>query len=366
VGRFTRLAVVVLAVVSTGLVPGMPARAAGGTDIEAEPVLTGLQWPAAFAFRSDGSIYYGNRDSGVIRLYNATTGGTHLFFRIPGAVATGGMGLLGLTLHPDFHNQPFVYAYATRKVNGTIVEQILRIRSRQGVGASWSVIFSHATAVNRFHYGGPMVFGAGGLLFVFVGDGLQSSDAQDLSTPAGKILRMTAAGKAPGTNVLGHRIFTRGVRNSFGMAVDPDGGGLWETENGPECNDELNRFSNGANGGWGPRENCAGTSPSDTNTSGPKPRTPPLWWTETTIAPTGMAFCPSTGCGLPGSEGHLFFGDWNDHAVHEATLDAGRLEIGSESTVLTRDRGILSMQRNPVDGVLYFSDPTGIYRLVSS
>jgi glucose/arabinose dehydrogenase len=356
---------IVLAVVA-GVVPGVPARAAGGTDIEAEPVLTGLTWPAAFAFRSDGSIYYGNRDTGVIRLHNATTGGTHVFYRIPDVVPTGGMGLLGLTLHPDFHNEPFVYAYVTRSLGGQIYEQILRIRSVRGVGVSWSVIFSHATAVNRFHYGGPMVFGSGGLLFVFVGDGLQSADAQDLTTPAGKVLRMTAGGKAPGTNVLGHRIFVRGVRNSFGMAVDPDGGGLWETENGPECNDELNRFSNGANGGWGPRENCSGTSPNDTNNSGPRPRTRPLWWVEETIAPTGMAFCASTGCGLPGSEGHLFFGDWNNHVIHEVTLTGDRLGVASEATVLTHDRGILSMQRNPVDGVLYFSDQTGIFKLVAS
>jgi glucose/arabinose dehydrogenase len=193
-----------------------------------------------------------------------------------------------------------------------------------------------------------------------------SSDAQDLTTPAGKILRMTPTGKAPGTNVLGHRIFVRGVRNSLGMAIDPDGGGLWETENGPECNDELNRFDNGANGGWGPRENCTGTSPNDTNNSGPRPRTLPVWWTQPTIAPTGMVFCPSTGCGLPGSEGHLFFGDWNDHVIHEVTLTSDRLGVDSVSSVLTRDEGILSMERDPVDGSLYFSDKTGIFKLVAA
>jgi hypothetical protein len=34
--------------------------------------------------------------------------------------------------------------------------------------------------------------------------------------------------------------------------------------------------------------------------------------------------------------------------------------------VLTHDEGILSMERNPADGSLYFSDKTGIFKLVAA
>src|SRR5207244_11923499 len=60
---------------------------------------------------------------------------------------------------------------------------------------------------------------------------------------------------------------------------------------GPECNDEVNRIVKGGNFGWGPNENCNGTSPQDTNNSGPTPRILPKRWYTPTIAPTGAVFC---------------------------------------------------------------------------
>ncbi|MFT3867732.1 MAG: PQQ-dependent sugar dehydrogenase [Nibricoccus sp.] len=46
------------------------------------------------------------------------------------------------------------------------------------------------------------------------------------------------------------RIFAYGVRNSFGLAVDPKTGELWESENGDDSFDEINRIEPGHNGGW--------------------------------------------------------------------------------------------------------------------
>src|SRR5262249_47713519 len=51
-----------------------------------------------------------------------------------------------------------------------------------------------------------------------------------------------------GANI--QRIFSYGHRNSFGMAFDPVGGALWETENGDDAFSELNRVAPGMNGGW--------------------------------------------------------------------------------------------------------------------
>jgi hypothetical protein len=77
-----------------------------------------------------------------------------------------------------------------------------------------------------------------------------------------------------------------------------------------------------------------------------------------------MVFCPVNGCGLTGHGGHLFFGAWNDGIIREVTLTANRLGVLSLTKVLDRTDGILSMERNPVNHHLYFSDPNGIYELV--
>jgi aldose sugar dehydrogenase len=61
-----------------------------------------------------------------------------------------------------------------------------------------------------------------------------------------------AAGAAipgePGANW--QKIFAYGIRNSFGMAVDPSTGELWQSENGDDTFDEINRLEPGANSGW--------------------------------------------------------------------------------------------------------------------
>ena len=41
-----------------------------------------------------------------------------------------------------------------------------------------------------------------------------------------------------------------GIRNSFGLAVDPQTGFLWDTENGPDAYDEINLVEKKFNSGW--------------------------------------------------------------------------------------------------------------------
>jgi glucose/arabinose dehydrogenase len=57
------------------------------------------------------------------------------------------------------------------------------------------------------------------------------------------------------------KIFVYGIRNSFGMAFDPESGNLWFQENGEDAFDELNRAEPGMNSGWiqiiGPAERLA-------------------------------------------------------------------------------------------------------------
>jgi len=44
--------------------------------------------------------------------------------------------------------------------------------------------------------------------------------------------------------------YAYGIRNSFEIDWDPLTGGLWDTENGPNYGDEINRVEPGYNSGW--------------------------------------------------------------------------------------------------------------------
>jgi glucose/arabinose dehydrogenase len=177
---------------------------------------------------------------------------------------------------------------------------------------------------------------------------------------------MTGAGQVPpGNPIAGSLIWSFGHRNSFGFNWDPMTNNLWQTENGPECNDELNRIVKGGNFAWGPNETCSGSPPENTNQDGPQPRILPLWWFNPTIAPVGTAFC--SGCGLgAASEGTMFFGQNNPgFNVRRVVLTPDRLSIQSVSTVYNHGSGVVSMEVG-IDNALYFSDSQGIWKLVQT
>jgi aldose sugar dehydrogenase len=337
---------------------GAPASA----RIAARRVAGGLNVPAAFTFGPNGRIWYGEKNTGDIRILNRSTGADHRFFVVGRVDGTSERGLLGIALAPHFRRDPEVYVYATRRVAGRLRNQILRIRARHGRGRHARVIFSSPASHAPYHNGGRILFGPDGMLYAVVGEGHSPANAQRLGNDQGKILRMTPSGRVPADNPLGHRrIYAFGIRNSYGFDFDPRTGDLWESENGPTCNDELNHIRPGRNYGWGPSQACGSASaPRDTNKDGPNPVLPRRWYTPV-IAPTGLAFC--RGCRLGGAaDGALFFGAFNTGDVRQIQLNLARDDLRRQRVVLHHSSGVLSMESSP-SGQLYFSDAGAIYRL---
>jgi glucose/arabinose dehydrogenase len=332
--------------------------------IGATPVLTGLDFPAAFTFAPDGRIFYGERFTGQIRVYDPSNGSDTLFFTVSNLSTQGEQGLLGLALHPDYPTKPFVYAYATR-TRPSLQNQILAIKDSGGSGTKPKIIWAGDTVAGDYHDGGRILFGPDGQLYAVVGEGHSSDNSQNLTNDAGKILRMAPNGAVPPDNPIpGSRIWVYGVRNSYGFNFDPLNGNLWEVENGPECNDEINFISKGANMGWGPHETCSTPppAPQNTNQDGPSPVLPQKWFVST-IAPVGTAFC--VGCGMASAEGTFLFGAFNDSRIRQVALSPDRMTITTVTVVYTHPTFPLSMERGP-DGALYFSDATGIWRLIET
>jgi glucose/arabinose dehydrogenase len=361
--RTTRaaLACVVVGMVLASIVIAETAAAAAPT-IRARRVVGDLNQPVAFTFGPGRTIWYVEKTTGEVRMHDLDTDADHRFVRIRGVNGKGERGTLGIALHPDFPDRPFVYVYATRSSGGALRNQILRYRDDHGHGVGRTIIFSVASTSSA-HNGGRILFGPDGMLYVVVGDATDSSNAQDLGENRGKILRLTPSGGAAEGNPFGDRIWAYGIRNSFGFAFDPQTDRLWETENGPECNDEVNRIVAGDNYGWGPNETCDGSSPANTNQDGPNPVLPELFY-ENTIGITGIAFCQ--GCGLGHrSEGAAFGGAVNNGSVTRMLFDGQRTEIASRSVVYDHGASTLSYEVGP-GGRIYFSDFDGINRLVRS
>ncbi|MEX0754771.1 MAG: PQQ-dependent sugar dehydrogenase [Actinomycetota bacterium] len=320
-----------------------------------------LRFPTDFAFAPNNRVFAIEKNSGRILLINRAGGGRHTFFKVRGVNSSGERGMLSIALHPDYPATPLVFVYVTRRGGGDVQNQIIRLRNVDGKGRDLTKLWARRSP-SSIHNGGPLAFGPDGMLYAVVGDGGSPARSQQLGDERGKVLRMTPTGAIPADNPLGNRrVFAFGIRNSFGLAFDPYSGDLWETENGPECNDELNRIAPGRNYGWGPNESCSGNAPRNTNRDGPNPVLPERWYNPT-IAPTGIAFCDGCDLGVAARRA-AFFGAINTGQLRRVSLTADRRNVKGQRVVFRHDGGILSVEPHP-NGALYFSDTKAIFKLV--
>lgn len=339
--------------------PSVPAAARG---VRVVRVATGLNSPVGFTFLPDGRIAYLERHTGWLRFLNPRTGTDRRIHRIQNVNSGGERGALGIAIHPGWPNKPFVYVYVTRDTTIGLRNQVLRIRVERGRGTGVRKLLSAAAGPATNHNGGRIAFGPDRELYVVIGDNADPANAQDRTRNLrGKILRMNPNGSVPDSNPSSDRIWAFGIRNSFGFAFDPRKGRLWQTENGPACNDEINLIRAGRNYGWGPSATCKGGAPLNTNQDGPRPVWPELLY-EQTIGITGIAFCE--GCHLGAkNDRRAFFGAVNDGRIRRAAFDARRNDIRRARVVYDHPSGVLSIEVGP-GGALYFSDFGAVHRLV--
>jgi aldose sugar dehydrogenase len=334
--------------------------------VRIQPVVSGLDFPAAFTVDPNNVvIWYAERRTGEIRRRNLLDGTDKLIWTVPNVVSSGEQGLLGLALHPQYPASPFAYAYASRTVNGAVRNQVLRIALNPNadfVGVSQAAIFDQAGGPGDHHVGGRLQSGPDGKLYLVIGEHTVPANAQDLNSTNGKVFRMEPSGAVPADNPFpGKRIFAYGIRNSFGFDFDPANGRLWATDNGPTCNDEVNRIVAGGNYAWGPGATCTTPppAPENTNQSGANRRLP-LRFYATPVGITGVAFCDD--CGVAGLDQRLLFGAANTGNIRVLTLNGDRTGVASDQLLVDHNQGVLSLETRPGQPV-YFSTATGIFRI---
>jgi glucose/arabinose dehydrogenase len=359
----------IVALAAATLVAAAPAGAhAPGPSPRAINLVTvkgGLHQPTAFTFAPNGDIWYIEKTTGRVAIIDRSTGHEREFTDITNVDGAGERGGLGIALHPDWPAEPFVYVYVTRAEGGVLQNQLLRFRSVGDEPVATKKLFGWRVSSATNHNGGRIEFGPDGNLWIVTGENANPRFSQERRNIRGKILRVKPNGQIPPTNPFGTRIFATGIRNSFGMAFDPFTDRLWETENGPGCNDEINLIRRGGNYAWGPRQSCGSLpAPRDTNRDGPRPRILPEEWFVSTLGITGAAFCRR--CGLPGHHGDLLFGDVNTAVLRASRLNDARTTIvGSPAQLLSLGTVVYSMEVGP-NGRIYLSGPNGIYRLAST
>ncbi len=216
-------------------------------SLEYEVVADNLDIPWEIVFLPNGEMLVTERSGNLVRINENKK------IKIDGVKHYGEGGLLGMELHYYFEKNNFIYLYFTSEDNKKIENRVERyvIDLEKNLIKDRKVILENIPG-SSYHDGGRIAFGPDNLLYITTGDAGNPDNSQNISSLAGKILRLDENGSIP-NNPFGNEIYSYGHRNSQGLAWD-DKGRLWATEHGrsglQSGLDELNLIEKGKNYGW--------------------------------------------------------------------------------------------------------------------
>lgn len=233
---------------------GNPVEERRPVEYEIVEFARNLDTPWSMVFTSNERLLVSERGGRILEIINGKVNTTPLI-QLSEVVEIAESGLMGITIHPNYSQNKYVYACMTYRSGGGMADKIERFIDNGNSLVRDSLILESFPAA-RFHAGCRIGFGPDGKLYVTTGDATVREDAQNLDSLAGKILRMNDDGSVPPDNPFGTLVWSYGHRNPQGIAWHPESGALFETEHGPSGNDgpgggdEINIIKKGANYGW--------------------------------------------------------------------------------------------------------------------
>jgi len=333
--------------------------------------ITGLSSPIAFAFLPDGRVVV-TLKAGTIKIFNANGTAIGDFYNLSDSTFNDfERGLLGIEVDPDFATNHYIYAYYNHRYpnnsSGSATQQlrVVRFTENNNVGTNPTIILNltpgYAIAGN--HVGGNVHFRPSEptKLYVSIGELAVQNNAQLLSNPYGKFLRINKDGSIPtdnpfyddGNPAVGNddRIWSYGLRNSFDFCFSPVNDSLYATENGANTWDELNIITRGKNYGWRTCEGDYVQGSTTTPCTTPGFTAPIETWAAPLPSITGVVFY--TGCIMPALNNHLLVADNDNGRIYDCVLgNAPAYDVVTGRTQLLDLDGLTTL-RQGVDGYIY-------------
>lgn len=314
-------------------------------SINVATLTEGLNHPWGIAILPDRTMLVTEKP-GRLRLVAADGTKGEPISGVPEVDARNQGGLLDVALHPQFEQNRLIYlSFSEPDENGTNSTAVARAKlSADGRSLSdVQVIFSQRPKeASTMHYGSRLIFDRQGRLYVTLGERSEEqfrTQAQDLNSHLGKVVRINEDGSVPQDNPFVNRsgalpeIWSYGHRNIQGAALNPDTGALWTIEHGPLGGDEVNIPQAGKNYGWpvvSHGVNYDGTPVGSGQATMAGMENPIYTWTPV-IAPGGAIFY--TGEMFPEWSGDLFVSGLKVRSL--VRLDVDGNAISHEERLLT-------------------------------
>lgn len=323
--------------------------------LKVEQMAQDLQLPTSMAFVDETNILITQKGGTVIlfSFANATQQTPLLKFNVSIASERGLLGVvllnnsLSSNLTTDAHNTAaFFYLTEVGENEELLGNRIYRYQfNANSHSLSNGTLVLTLPALNGpNHNGGRMIADNSGNLYAVIGDLNRNGTLQNFANSSNGaddtsvILRINVDGSAaagnPFLDLSGQdvkfqnmsRYYAYGIRNSFGMSIDPITGTLWDTENGPAGYDEINIVKPGFNSGWkmviGPIERRNVTVSEMVNLPNSSYADPVFSWRDT-IGVTDIEFFTSSLLG-DNYTNNIFVGDFNNGALYFFEVNENR------------------------------------------
>ncbi len=335
---------------------------------EIQTVVAGISGGFAFDFLPDGGIVITERP-GRMRIARDGQLGEPIE-GLPPLWTSGPQGLLDVRADRNFADNRSIYFSYTAPPVGVIedppprlagVQHVARARLSDDGGRLEDV----QVLLNTEGIAGRLIQAPDGTLLITsgvpAGIGINSSDwphPQQLDSRMGKVLRINPDGSVPDDNPFtgepgAHpEIYALGIRESQGLAVHPDTGDIWASENGPRGGDELNLIRAGSNYGFpviGYGNEYTGQPINDGLTAMAGMEQPVYFWTPS-VAPSGMDFY--VGDLFPAWNGDVFIAALAGRHVVRLVLDPGGRVVAEERLLTELNSRMRDVKTGP-DGALY-------------
>jgi len=210
-------------------------------DYIVEKFATGLHYPTTMHFVGDDILILEKNTGKVIRIRDNGVPYNEPVLDVP-VRHNFYSGLLGIATTPDH-----IFLYYTESESGSdSIEDGTNAKNRlyqydwDGEKLTNPILIKELPYFDYGHTGGVITKGQNNEIYFVIGDQEQRTTFQNIPVDATYETSSIFKIDTENNNV---ELFAMGIRNSFGLGVDPVTGYLWDTENGPNEFDEKVRLS---------------------------------------------------------------------------------------------------------------------------
>ena len=237
------------------------------TNLKAKLVTQGLHSPTSMAFLDENHILVLEKNSGDVLLVSngVLQKQPVLKLHVDHTTPTCCRGLLGIAVvsdKPAHLQNVFLYYSELLDDKDSVRNRLYRYTWNGESLVNPVLILDLPATPGPNHPAGKIAIGLDGYLYTLIGDLNNEGKLQNVKdgpdpNDSSAIFKISTTDGSPAKdnpfirlNSKMSKYYGYGVRNSFGLDIDPVTGVLWDTENGDKDFDEINLIKPGFNSGW--------------------------------------------------------------------------------------------------------------------